>query len=79
MCGRDVFASCDFPPSLRFDPKYVWDKYKIIKNDWVKMTPQTSVNLQDKENIKIALDKICSPLAPTNLNTVPFCQKYRFP
>ena len=66
-----------FAASLDFssNPTFVWNKCRIFKNKWVKITPShCTENLQEKENIEIALDKICPPWAPTSPNAFPVSQ-----
>ena len=53
---RKFAESIDF----RTSPTYVWNKTKIFKNKWVKISPNVSQNLQ-LENIQKALDKLSPP------------------
>lgn len=64
---KDAFK--EFAVSINFqtDPKYVWNKCKIFKNKWVKISPlHTSENLQMKDKVKEALDKLSPPWVQTN-------------
>ena len=64
-------ASLDF----RSNPTFVWNKCRIFKSKWVKITPSHyTENLQENENIEIAVDKICPSWAPTNPDVFPVSQ-----
>ena len=65
--------------NLQTDPKYVWDKCKIFKNSWTKITPQHCANNSDNVNkIEFALDKISPPWAPSDPIWLPPWQQISF-
>ena len=65
--------------NLQMNTSYVWNKCKIFKNKWTKIQPtNVNNNLQNKNNIDVALNKICSPWCETNPEWIPSCKDSQF-
>ena len=64
---------------FRVDCKRVWNKCRIFKDRWTKASnPSTEQNLQTKNQIDAALDKISPPWAETDPSSRPQCQENPF-
>ena len=58
---------------------YVWNKCKIFKNKWTKVQPSNiKNNLQQKNDVQVALNKICPPRCETNPDWIPKCKSNSF-
>lgn len=69
---RDCFK--EFASTINFsnDITHTWNTAKILKDKWVKnYLTNTTENLQQKEKIYGALDKLCPSWVPTNPNLMP--------
>lgn len=65
--------------NFRTDPIYVWNKCKIFKNKWVKVAPiHTPENLQMKDKVSEALNKLCPQWAQTDPSWLPPAQDNEF-
>ncbi|XP_058810375.1 uncharacterized protein LOC131675414 [Phymastichus coffea] len=67
----------NFAERLNFNinQNYVWNKSKLLKNKWVKITPNSSSeNHQNNDLINDCLDRISPTWCQNNPDVVPNCQ-----
>ena len=76
---KEYFKRFTVTIDFRSNPNYVWKKFKILKNNWVKIHPShTPENLQRSGKIESALEKISPAWANTNPSTIPPCRENEF-
>ena len=76
---RECFKKFAESINLCTDPNHVWNKCKIFKNKWARITLQHwSENLQADSKIEDALNKINPSWAQTNPNWLPSHQQNEF-
>ena len=63
----------------RTNPSYVWNKCKVFKNKWIKITPtHCSQNKQEVDKIMAELEKTSPPCVITDPDKYPKCNKNEF-